>query len=135
MAFRTHRLRGERAPALREAGRGRSVSDPPRFRGYESVLRSGAALLAVGRDVSQQAWRNFVAVVDMERRYPGMVALGYARSLSTAELPGRVTLTVTTEEKRSSLADLVGRISADDAEDMRTIVEREFERVDLSEWR
>ncbi len=48
---------------------------------------------------------------------------------------GRVTLTVTTDEKPSSLADLAGRISADDAEDMRAIVEREFERVDLSEWR
>jgi predicted DNA-binding antitoxin AbrB/MazE fold protein len=48
---------------------------------------------------------------------------------------GRVTLTVTTDEKPFSLADLAGRISADDAEDMRTIVEREFERVDLSEWR
>jgi hypothetical protein len=57
------------------------------FAGYESVLRSGAALLAVDRDVSREAWRNFVTVVDMERRYPGMVALGYARYLPTAELP------------------------------------------------
>jgi predicted DNA-binding antitoxin AbrB/MazE fold protein len=47
---------------------------------------------------------------------------------------GRVTLTVTTEEKSFSLADLPGRISADDAEEMRTIVEREFERVDLRDW-
>ena len=46
----------------------------------------------------------------------------------------QVTLTVTAEEKPSSLADLFGRISADDAEEMRTIVEREFERVDLREW-
>ena len=47
---------------------------------------------------------------------------------------GRVTLTVTAEEHSASLADLAGRISADDAQEMRAIVEREFERVDLREW-
>jgi predicted DNA-binding antitoxin AbrB/MazE fold protein len=47
---------------------------------------------------------------------------------------GRVTLTVTAEEHPASLADLAGRISADDAQEMRAIVEREFERVDLREW-
>ena len=47
----------------------------------------------------------------------------------------QVTLTVTAEDRTSSLADLAGRISADDAEEMRSIVEREFERVDLREWR
>ncbi len=46
----------------------------------------------------------------------------------------QVTLTVTAEEKPSSLTDFSGRISADDAEEMRTIVEREFERVDPREW-
>ena len=46
----------------------------------------------------------------------------------------QVTLTVTAEEKPSSLADLAGRISTDDAEEMRNIVEREFEHVDLREW-
>ena len=48
---------------------------------------------------------------------------------------GRVTLTVTSEAQPSSLADLAGRISPDDAQEMRAIVEREFERVDLREWR
>ena len=47
---------------------------------------------------------------------------------------GRVTLTVTTEEHPASLADLAGRISTDDAQEMRAIVEREFERVNLREW-
>jgi len=46
----------------------------------------------------------------------------------------QVTLTVTAQEQPSSLADLAGRISADDAEEMRVIVEREFERVDPREW-
>ena len=48
---------------------------------------------------------------------------------------GRVVLTVMAEDKASSLADLAGRISPDDAQEMRAIVEREFERVDLREWR
>lgn len=46
----------------------------------------------------------------------------------------RVTLTVTAEEAPSSLADIAGSISADDAREMREIVEREFERVDPREW-
>ncbi len=37
----------------------------------------------------------------------------------------QVTLTVTAEDRPSSLADLSGRISADDAEEMRGIVERD----------
>ncbi len=47
----------------------------------------------------------------------------------------RVTLTVTDEDRFSSLPDLSGRISGDDVEEIRTIVEREFESVDLREWR
>ncbi len=46
-----------------------------------------------------------------------------------------VTLTVTLEEEPSSLADLAGRMSSDDAQEMREIIEREFEHVDPREWR
>jgi len=46
----------------------------------------------------------------------------------------QVTLTVTAEEQTSSLADLAGRISPDDAEEMRRIVEHEFELVNPREW-
>jgi predicted DNA-binding antitoxin AbrB/MazE fold protein len=46
----------------------------------------------------------------------------------------QVTLTVSAEEKPSSFADLAGRISPEDAEEMREIVEREFERVEPREW-
>ena len=48
---------------------------------------------------------------------------------------GRVRLTVTAEEQPSSLADFDGRISPDDAREMRAIVEQDFERVELREWR
>ena len=47
----------------------------------------------------------------------------------------QVTLTVTVgQEAPASLADFAGRISLDDARDMRKIIEQEFERVDPREW-
>ncbi len=46
-----------------------------------------------------------------------------------------VTLTVTVEDAPSSLADFAGRVSADDAREMREVIEREFERVDAGEWK
>jgi predicted DNA-binding antitoxin AbrB/MazE fold protein len=46
----------------------------------------------------------------------------------------QVTLTVTLEDKPASFADVSGCMSADDAAEMRAIVEREFESVDLREW-
>jgi predicted DNA-binding antitoxin AbrB/MazE fold protein len=46
----------------------------------------------------------------------------------------RVMLTVTAEEAPSSLTGSAGSISADDAREMREIIEREFERVDPREW-
>jgi len=46
----------------------------------------------------------------------------------------KVTLTVTAEEAPCSLADVSGRISLDNAKEMRDIIEREFERVDPREW-
>jgi predicted DNA-binding antitoxin AbrB/MazE fold protein len=46
----------------------------------------------------------------------------------------QVTLTVTIEDRPVSLADVSGCMSADDAEEMRAIVEREFESVNLREW-
>jgi len=45
-----------------------------------------------------------------------------------------VTLTVTVDEGSSSLADFAGRISSDDAQEMRKVIEREFERVDPGQW-
>ena len=45
-----------------------------------------------------------------------------------------VTLTVDAEDEASSLADLAGSLSSEDAQEMREIIEREFERVDPREW-
>ncbi|MSO82185.1 MAG: DUF104 domain-containing protein [Acidobacteria bacterium] len=56
------------------------------------------------------------------------------RSQSLAE-HREVTLTVTLEEKPSSLVDLSGRVSSADAQEVREIIEREFEHVVPREWR
>jgi hypothetical protein len=45
-----------------------------------------------------------------------------------------VTLTVDAEDEASSLADLAGSLSSENAQEMREIIEREFERVDPREW-
>ena len=47
----------------------------------------------------------------------------------------RVTLTVTDAATPGSLADCSGRISHEDAQEMRDIVSREFERIDPREWK
>lgn len=45
------------------------------------------------------------------------------------------TLEAVYEDGSPSLADCVNRISQEDAREMRTIIVREFEHVDLREWK
>lgn len=45
-----------------------------------------------------------------------------------------VTLTVDVEEQVPALAEVSGSLSAEDAEELREIIGREFERVDPKEW-
>jgi predicted DNA-binding antitoxin AbrB/MazE fold protein len=46
----------------------------------------------------------------------------------------QVTLTVDVAEQVSPLSDVAGSLSSEDAQEMREIIEREFERVDPREW-
>ncbi len=81
--------------------------------------------------------QRFDTMVRMKKTLEAVYENGVFRPLEHPEGIAehrQVTLTVTAEEAPSSLADLSGRISADDAEDMRVIVEREFEHVDPREW-
>ena len=48
---------------------------------------------------------------------------------------GRVTLTVTDAIAPGSLADLHGLMPSEDADEMREIVERDFESVDRGGWK
>ena len=45
-----------------------------------------------------------------------------------------VTLTVNVEERPSALAEVSGSLSPEDAQELREIVDREFERIDPREW-
>lgn len=69
----------------------------------------------------------------LEAVYENGVFRPIKRPVGLAE-HGRVMLTVTAEEAPVSLVDSAGSISADDAQEMREIIEREFERVDPREW-
>lgn len=46
----------------------------------------------------------------------------------------QVTLTVDVEEALSPLVDVAGSLSLEDAQELREIIGREFERVDPHEW-
>jgi diguanylate cyclase (GGDEF)-like protein len=45
---------------------------------YEQVLRSGAARMASSTSVSRDEWRDFVSYLQLDERYPGVQAMGYA---------------------------------------------------------
>jgi predicted DNA-binding antitoxin AbrB/MazE fold protein len=67
-------------------------------------------------------------------RLEAVYANGVFRPLVKPEgIPERVILTVA-EERSSLLRDVVGSISAVDADEMLEIVEREFQRVDSRDW-
>ena len=45
-----------------------------------------------------------------------------------------VTLTVDVEGQLSALAEVSGSLSPEDAQELREIIDREFERIDPREW-
>jgi PAS domain S-box-containing protein len=59
-----------------------------RFASYESMLRTGAALVEFGREVTRREWAQFVERVVSSRDYPGMRALGRAIRVPRQALPG-----------------------------------------------
>ena len=62
---------------------------------YELVLRGGASLFASIARPTPQQWRAYVENLDVEKRFPGMVGLGFAGYVSQAQMlaffapPGR----------------------------------------------
>src|SRR6185436_5001029 len=49
-----------------------------RMLSYEQILRSGAARIASSPSTSRREWRDFVSHLQLEERFPGIQALGYA---------------------------------------------------------
>ncbi len=57
---------------------------------HAQALRAASALFAASDEVTRKDWHDFVAGLRLERDYPGMQALAFARSVSHEELAGLV---------------------------------------------
>ena len=49
-----------------------------RMLSYEQVLRSGAARIASSPSISRREWRDFIAHLGLEERFPGIQSIGFA---------------------------------------------------------
>jgi diguanylate cyclase len=61
-----------------------------RMLSYEQVLRSGAARIASSPTVSRREWRDFITHLQLDERYPGIQAVGYAERVKRGELAAHV---------------------------------------------
>jgi diguanylate cyclase (GGDEF)-like protein/PAS domain S-box-containing protein len=57
-----------------------------RITGYTQALRSAAALFSASDQVTRKDWRDYVAGLRLERDYPAIQAMAFARAASAAEL-------------------------------------------------
>jgi diguanylate cyclase (GGDEF)-like protein/PAS domain S-box-containing protein len=57
---------------------------------YEQVLRGGVALFNAAGDVDRQVWHRYMRGIDIERNYPGIQGVGFARRLMPQELAEHV---------------------------------------------
>jgi diguanylate cyclase len=55
-----------------------------RMLAYEQILRSAAAHMASSPQVSREQWRSFIANLQLEERFPGIQAVGFAEQVSAA---------------------------------------------------
>ena len=56
---------------------------------YEQVLRSGAARIASSPSTSRREWREFIGNLQIDERFPGIQAVGYAERLIAEQGGGR----------------------------------------------
>ncbi|MDP3512944.1 MAG: EAL domain-containing protein [Sulfuritalea sp.] len=72
--------------------------------GYTQTLRAAAALFSANDAVTRKDWHDFVTGLKVERDYPAIQALAFARSVGAADLPALVA-----EMRRSGLPDFAVR--------------------------
>lgn len=53
---------------------------------YEQILRSAVALFAAGGAVERSQWRTFVHHLELDKRYPGILGVGFARVMAPQEV-------------------------------------------------
>jgi diguanylate cyclase (GGDEF)-like protein len=56
-----------------------------RLLAYEQILRSGAAHMASSPNVSREQWRSFIANLQLDERFPGIQAVGFAEWVTAAQ--------------------------------------------------
>src|SRR5258708_27525543 len=61
-----------------------------RMLSYEQILRSGAARIASSPSISRQEWRDFIAHLGLEERFPGIQSIGYASRVKPEEREAHV---------------------------------------------
>src|SRR5258708_11797194 len=61
-----------------------------RMLAYEQVLRSGAARIASSPSISRREWRDFITQLQLEERFPGIQAVGYAERVKPGGLGAHV---------------------------------------------
>ncbi len=61
-----------------------------RMLSYEQILRAGAARIASSRAISRNEWRDFVAHLQLDERFPGIQSIGFAERVKPAEVGAHV---------------------------------------------
>lgn len=54
---------------------------------YETVLRSTSAFFAGSEKIERREWQRFVQELNLDRVYPGLLSVGFARSVTASEAP------------------------------------------------
>ncbi len=57
-----------------------------RMQSYEQVLRGGVGLFAASKSVERAAWRDYVASLRIQERYPGVQGIGFSVHIPAARL-------------------------------------------------
>jgi diguanylate cyclase (GGDEF)-like protein/PAS domain S-box-containing protein len=61
-----------------------------RLLNYEQVLAGSAGLFAVAGQVSREQWREYIDKVDINRYYPGIQGIGYAKRIDVRQVADHI---------------------------------------------
>jgi len=54
--------------------------------GYQNLLRAGAGLFSADGDLQQAQWSAFIGTLDLQRHFPGVQGIGFARVIPSGSL-------------------------------------------------
>ncbi|MBI4984997.1 MAG: CHASE domain-containing protein, partial [Rhodocyclales bacterium] len=64
-----------------------------RMNHYELALRGGVGLFAASESVERSQWQRYVAALDLQRQFPGILGIGYAQAVAGTGLAGHLRAT------------------------------------------